>query len=76
MQMLTFMPGAASSVMCVTVEIQGDTIVEDTETFTVVFSSSQERVNFTYDTTTVHIMDNDGNLVLHNVNSIAHNHDS
>ena len=55
------------SVMCVNVEIQGDTIVEGTETFDVVFSSAQERVYITYNTTTVNVIDNDGNLFNFNI---------
>lgn len=45
---------------CVSVYIRGDNLVEDLETFIVIFSSDDERDEIVYDNTTVSIVDDDG----------------
>lgn len=47
-------------VQCVSVGIRGDTIVEETETFDVVFFSNDQGAFISENTTTVSIIDNDG----------------
>lgn len=51
---------ARNETQCVSVSIRGDNIVEDVETFVVIFSSDDERDEIVYDNTTVSIVDDDG----------------
>jgi outer membrane lipoprotein-sorting protein len=59
-QTLSF-SSTSNETQCVTVNIRGDNIVEDAESFVVIFSSSDERDRIVYDNTTVTIIDDDGN---------------
>jgi len=57
---ITFDPMMLSPIQCASIGIRGDNIVEDTETFDVVFTTTQDRVRIVDDTTTVTIIDDDG----------------
>ena len=51
---------AASREECVSITITNDTILEDTESFDVVLSSSDSFLRFTQQTSRVYIIDDDG----------------
>jgi hypothetical protein len=54
---------AKNSTLCVSVNISGDSLVEDEETFVVIFSSNDSRDEIINDNTTITIVDDDGRAI-------------